>query len=452
MMRRLLATLLVVVFVVGSVAAGGQSEAPPSESMGEVPAEYANSDIDWRQASGETIVFGGLEHPWMTAVRPLLPQFTELTGIEVVPEVSSETEYVSKMPITLSGGSATPDVFMVWAYGQAVTGGWLEPLGPYFQNEELTDLDWYNMDDIFQSARDFPVWPEDERQYAVAITAEAQTVFMNEELLNEAGMDAPETMSELYDLAVELDGEQRSGIAMRAKPTGDAVPWTAGGFIFSYGGEIIDSEGRAAFDSPEAVAAVEMYAQLLRDAGPVGVGTYHWYEALNDYMQGRTAISIDSSNFALDIEDPDQSRQAGNTLYGALPRSDRGSAKPNMWYWLLGMNSASENKTAAWLFIQWLTSEPTSIQIANNRATPPRISAWQDPGFRDVFGDQAAEAALQNLQNADANVMTRAWFNPNSPEVLDLLAIAINEVITGSASAEDALTRAAAEANAVLDE
>jgi multiple sugar transport system substrate-binding protein len=33
----------------------------------------------------------------------------------------------------------------------------------------------------------------------------------------------------------------------------------------------------AAFASPEAIAAVAMYGQILNQAGPVGVGSYEWY-------------------------------------------------------------------------------------------------------------------------------------------------------------------------------
>jgi multiple sugar transport system substrate-binding protein len=426
------------------------AEETTAEEVAEAPehlASYLDAEIDWRQAEGQEIILGGLEHPWISAITPLLPQFTELTGIEVVPQIASETEYVAKTPVTLGGGSPTPDVYMVWAMGQAVSAGWLEPLDDYYANPTLTDLAWYNEDDIFNSAREFPVWQEDNTRYAATITAEAQTLFLRKDLLEAQGLSAPETFDDLLALAQTFNSDDISGIAMRAKPTGDAVAWPAGGFIFSYGGQIIDENGQAVFDSPEAIEAIEMYAALLADNGPQGVGSYHWYESLNDFMQGKVAISGDSSNFAADIENPEKSTVVGQTLYGAFPSHGDKPSKPNLWHWMIGINSQSEHKEAAWLFLQWATSQPTSIQIGRNGAAPARISTWQDDGFRATFGEQAAEAALENLKNADGAVMVRTWFHPKGPEVLDLLAVAVNEVIIGTKDAETALTEAAQKVN-----
>jgi multiple sugar transport system substrate-binding protein len=413
-------------------------------------ADYAAAEIDWKMADGKEIVLGALEHPWTAAVEPVLPLFTELTGITVDLQKSSETEYVTKLPVTLAGGSTTPDVFMVWSIGQAIEGGFLEPLDDYFSNPELTDLAWYDEADIFQGARDFTVWPADGERYSVAITAEAQTLFMRKDLLEEAGIGAPETMDDLYAAAAQLKTEDVAGMVMRAKSTADAVNWTAGGFIFSYGAEIIDEQGQAVFDSPEAVAAIEMYGKILRDTGPTGVGNYHWMESLGDFMQGKAAIACDSSNFTLDIENPEKSTVVGNVLYGAVPGGGGNPGSPNMWFWLLGMNGESENKDAAWLFTQWVTNKPTSLMVARNRAALPRTSAWEDPEFRAGFGEQAAEAALANLEAANGAKFTRAWFNPKWPQVGDALAIAINEVVVGSKDAQTALTEAAAKANEEL--
>ena len=46
-------------------------------------------------------------------------------------------------------------------------------------------------------------------------------------------------------------------------------------------------------DSPEAIEAIHYYGTILKEAGPLGVGNYHWYECLNDYMQEVCAIGMD---------------------------------------------------------------------------------------------------------------------------------------------------------------
>lgn len=410
---------------------------------------FRRAKVDWQQAKGTTIVLGGLQHPWMSAVEPVLPQFTELTGIEVRPELQSESEYIAGMPIKLGGGSTTPDVYMVWSLGQAISAGWLEPLDAHYADKAAFDGAWYDEADVFNSARSFPLWSDGQR-YVVSITAEAQTLFLNQPMLDGAGQKAPVTFDELLATAKALKNDTVAGIAMRAKATGDAGPWPAGGFVFSYGGEIVDKGGAVVLDSPQAIEAMDMYGRLLREAGPLGVGTYHWYECLNDFMQGTVAIGCDSSNFATDIANPDKSQVAGKVLYGTMPRAGTNPPRANMWHWMAGINARSENKKAAWLFLQWVTSAPTSLMTAAVGLATPRASAWASDGFRKSFGAQAAEAALANLQGADGEVMKACWFHPKSAQILEPFGIAINEIATGAKDAQSAMKEAAQTANAAI--
>ncbi len=418
-------------------------------SAGGLPLRAQESGIDWRQAEGATIVLAGLQHPWMNAIEPLIPEFTELTGINVIVEKQSESEYVASMPVKLAGGSAVPDVFMIWSLGQAISAGWLEPLDTHLANSALFDAAWYDYDDVFSSARSFQVW-SDGLSYGMAITAEAQTMFYNGAALEAAGFAPPASMDELIATAAAVNTDGMAGIAMRAKATGDAAPWTAAGFIFSYGGSIVTLEGGSGLAEPESIAGVETYGRLLRESGPLGIGNYHWMECLNDFQQGVVAIGSDSSNFAPDIRDPEKSLVADIAVFGALPAAGSLPAKPNMWHWMAGINAASTQKTAAFLFLVWATSKGTSAQAAASGLATTRSSAWSSVAFRDRFGTQAAEAALTNLQAADGDLFKAAWFHPRGPEILDAVGIAVNEVVTGASDAASAMASADAKVASIL--
>ena len=75
--------------------------------------------------------------------------------------------------------------------------------------------------------------------------------------------------------------------------------------------------------------------------------------------------------------------QAGLQRPGRQPRRHPGPAGPdgsyatNLWTWSLAMNSASKNKLAAWLFIQWATGKE-----AQGKAT---AAAFADPTRKSVF-------------------------------------------------------------------
>jgi len=401
-------------------------------NMDELMPMFAKANIDWKQASGTEIVVGGLQHPWFEKHSPFLDSFTELTGITVKHEIQSDTEYVTEIPVKLGGGSTTPDVYMVWALGQSVAAGWLEPLDGYYNDPNLTDLSWYDLGDVFNSAKAFPVWAADNVTYGMSVTAEAETLFTNKTMFDKAGLAIPKTMNELYDAAVALNTGDQAGIVLRGKAAGDAVTWPGGGFIFSYGGAIVDANGEIAFDSQEAMEAIDMYGKICRDGGPIGIGSYHWFECLTEFMEGRSAMGLDSSNFATDFANPEKSKVADTTVYGAMPSAPgQTSAKPNMWHWMIGMNANSAQKKAAWLFMQWVTSPPTSLMTSSLGLATTRKSAWSSGDFTDAFGSQAAEASLSNLSNADGDLFKYAWFHPEAGAILDQVAIALNSSING---------------------
>jgi multiple sugar transport system substrate-binding protein len=209
-------------------------------------------------------------------------------------------------------------------------------------------------------------------------------------------------------------------------------------------------DNKAAFASPEAVEAVEIYGRLLSQAGPSGVGSYEWYDVLNDFIQGKTAMAIDSSVLATDISNPSRSRVATQAGFAAFPHAGGRAAIPFMSHWQACINAKSRNKRAAFLFLLWATSKPTSLRTAATGLATTRVSAWSDEGFKRAFGAQAAAAALTNLQNADVDRAKAILFHPQSRPIQDAFMIGVNEVVSGAKPAKEAMTAAAEKANAAI--
>ncbi|SEG69375.1 ABC transporter substrate-binding protein [Bosea lathyri] len=409
--------------------------------------DYTSANIDWKREAGAEIMVGGATHPWSNAVTPFIPQFTALTGIKVTTDFRSETEFLTALPIKLASGSTTPDVFMYLAYGQGITAGWLEPLNAYYGNKDLVDLAWYDEQDVLKPAREYPLWRDGER-YAFPITAEAQTLYVNKAMLDQKGLATPKTFDEMLKVARALKTSTTAGIAMRAKAAGNATfPLT--GFLYSYGGELM-KDGRVVYDSPEAVAGIEMFTTMLREAGPIGVSNYDWYEALGDFMQGAAAMTSDTSNFATDISNPTKSKVSAQAQFAGMPTAGDKPSRPNMSCWQAAVNAKSRNKNAAFLFMIWATSKATSLQTSARGLATTRASAWESDGFKKAFGPQAAEAAVLNLKNADADLAKRVRFHPQSPQILNELAVGVSLALSGSESAASAMKKAAAKANAAL--
>jgi multiple sugar transport system substrate-binding protein len=428
-------------------ALSGVAMQPRWSFADDAAAAYARAAIDWRQFAGQTITLAGAVHPWSSAITPLLPDFTKLTGIEVVTDFQLETTFLGALPIKLAAGSRTPDVFMFLTYGQGISSGWLEPLNGYYSDKSLTDLGWYDEGDLLKTARAFPLWSDGER-YAFPITSEAMTLFINSDVLAAKNLPVPLTFDELLATAKAVKTNAMSGIAMRAQAGGNSSP-AAMSFVFSYGGAMV-KDNKAAFASPEAIAAIEMYGQILSQAGPVGVGSYEWYHVLDDFIQGRTAMAIDSSVLATDVLNPGKSRVAKQATFAAFPHLEGRSPVPFMSHWQACINAKSRNKRAAFLFLLWATSKPASLQTAAAGLATTRMSAWSSDGFKKAFGAQAATAALTNLQNAAVDRAKAILFHPNSRPIQDAFMIGVNEVVSGAKSAKSAMTAAAEKANAAI--
>jgi len=421
--------------IAGSWLTGCTDPSETANAAGDT-SPWGKAKIDWKQFDGTTLVFGASTHQWITALQPHLPTFEKLTGIKVQLDASGEEQFNTKLPIDLNSSNPTPDVFMVPSYGQAVGAGWLEPLDDMLGNSKLTDESWYQADDVFRTAWDFVTW-NDAVHYGLPITAEVQTTIFRTDLMD----SAPATFDDLETVAGDLKKSGQVGIGMRGKPTAGSVAWSAAGYVFSYGGYIIDPDGNAALDSPQTIAAVQKYADVLKVGGPEGISSWDWLEINSAMQQGRTAMMQDSSNAIPDLRNPDKSKFADSI--GVAPfTSHDGLSIPNVWHWVIGINANSANKEAAWLFLQWATSVPTSTLLSSAGATPPRSSAWKSPEFAQGFGEDAAKTVVSALETVDSKPMVAAWMHPKWPEIGDAFARAVNKAITSSASAEDALAAA----------
>ena len=235
------------------------------EASGVCHSDMHVAEGDWKQFAGHTITLAGAVHPWSNAIAKLLPDFTKLTGINVVTDFQSETTYLGALPIKLARGSTTPDAFMFLTYGQGISSGWLEPLGTHYSDRSLTDLAWYDENDLLKTARAFPVWSDGER-YAFPITSEAVTLFINGDALAAQNLPIPQTFEELLATAKAVKTKEMSGIAMRAQAGGNSSP-AAMSYVFSYGGHMV-KDNKAVFDSPEAVRPSQCSRRRLAKPGP----------------------------------------------------------------------------------------------------------------------------------------------------------------------------------------
>jgi multiple sugar transport system substrate-binding protein len=361
-------------------------------------ARADDTKFDWKQASGAKITIAFNQHPYADAIIQRLPQFKELTGIDVQYEITPEEQYFDKVTTGLSSGSGTPDVFMtgiyqLWDYASAHR---MEPLDKYLNDPALTNPD-YNPSDIFKGVFDGAKWDLKPSSpvgtgslYALPLGFEMNVLMYNKKYFDEKGLKPPTTLQETIELAKKLKGWNGAGsygIAVRGSRNWATIhPGYMS--VFSNAGakdfKVVEGKLTSALDDKLAIDVTKQFAEMIKVGGPPGWSNYTWYQCGADTGAGKAAMMMDADSLAYFTASGD-APEAKNLAVAPLPAFKEGdTVGANEWVWEIAMNSTSNNKKAAWLFIQYFTG-PDHVKWAAANAKlidPPRQSAWDDPTFK----------------------------------------------------------------------
>ena len=425
---RLLTTLCVVifsVFAISMVAAQSGAQLDP-----------AAAKIDWKQFQGTTLRVIFNQHMFTEVLQPKVPEFEALTGMKVTFETYPETEFRNKLMVEFTSGQTAPDAFMVdqTELSKYLAGNWIEPLDGYIDNAKLTDPKWYSYKDL-QGTGSFGA--SKGKQFGIPITGEWQILFYRKDLYAQKGLKVPRTMDELYANAKALTTKDVAGWVGRFSRTSASwYPWA--GFVGMYGGYWVDPKtGKPQLGSSATRQASDMYVKLARDCGPKGILNYTWYEATSDFQQGRAAHLTDASVFESLFEDPVNSVVAGKVGYAVLPLGKDGvDPKCVTSYWMLGMGKGSQNKEAAWLFLQWATSKQMGLDVGLKKGVVVRTSLWSNADFLKKVPRDYAEASAQSAPAGDIYLYPMI---KELGQIGDYVSIALDEVYAGQKSVEAAL-------------
>lgn len=413
-------------------------------------------EVDWKQQSGASVDVLLVSHPFVDSLKPLLPEFEELTGITVNLDVLAEQAANEKLLADLSSRAGTIDVFMTspltnWQYA---TAQWIEPLDGYIESTTLTDATAYDVDDFFQGVLDSNRWNREVMAgigegplWGLPINSESYIMSYRPSVFAELGLEVPSTYAELLEIAPHLsEASAPYGLITRFDKFWDLPYLTFGTMLQSYGVEMLDESGELQICSPASIQATNDFVQLIKTGSPDGAGAFTWYEALQGFSSGQYALSFNEADlFAPTYQDEAKSQVSNDVGYAPTPLGPNGERKAGAWIWSMSMNSASDNKDAAWLFLNWVTSKDTMIAThLGGNMNPVRKSAWADPEVAALVDSWGAHPGQYREVTAIMAEVAAIRFPPH-PELtrmLDRWAQAVQEVYFGNFDAETALCAA----------
>jgi multiple sugar transport system substrate-binding protein len=304
----------------------------------------------------------------------LIPRFEAAhPGVKVNTQYISWTHLDEKLTISFAGGVA-PDVFQVGAeyVGGLAYRGMAAPLDEYVER-------WGEADDYFAASWSTCVYRG--RVYGLPYLSAPRVLLYRKDLLREVGFERPpETWEELAEAAERMT--VRRGPVIDLAGMNLPVSWQIFvEFLWENGGQIFDEEGkRSLLDSPEAVEALQFYADLYNThrvcptAGmPVAGGSVPVFASKRAAMEIMNQFGI----YNVKKYAPELLPEVG--IASTPRRKERVVSVYTDW---LAMSPQGKHKELAWELMTFLM-EPENLAAYNATLffIPPRRSAAEAAGF-----------------------------------------------------------------------
>lgn len=279
------------------------------------------------------------------------------------------------------------------------------------------------------------------KMYSFPYTKSVLMLFYNDRVLKSAGIEAPpRTWTDFLDQCRKI--KRSTGNTPLAV---DVDASTVDGIIFSMGGEVVS--GRTTlYDSPESIAAFELYETLKREELLYQI-TPRTFDDETSFGQDKIAFSFRTSasrphfSMVMDYDD---------TTWGmsAIPQANPDDPRTVVYGGnICVFQTTPEQRETAWAFIKYFTSTETSVRWALGTGyLPIRKSAASNADIQAYWKETPYNrASFDSLAFARPEPNLKGW-----QQVRGLIEKALTSVITGLATGEEAARTLKQEADAAL--
>jgi len=419
----------------------------------------AEAQVNWKQFSGTELRILNLEQPYSQGLAKLFPDFERETGIKVSQETLAQLAVIQKIAVELASGTGAYD--LVFAEGsslpQYTKGGWIQSIDEYLQSPKLTDPKVLDVGDFIKSTLD--AMKVEGKQYGLPFFAATVMMYYRKDVFEQHGIKrAPDNYDELVNILKQVHSKDMPGIALRGQPGAVMNVWHWSMFLYGYGGKYFKDYPKdlhPVLDSPEAVRATDVYAQIMQSYSIPGAASATYDDVVTAMQQGNVAIALEGAPLGGRILDPAKSKVIGKLGFGLVPGGPAGRFPPFTAQGF-AIPAASKNREAAYLFLQWATSRDVLLKVAlsSPHVAVTRNKVWEAAEFLKKYNfDFGAGSYIKAFQ--DTLKVAPFWYRPAIPEfnkVGDRLGIAVQEAIVKKKAAAQAMMDANADIDRMMKE
>lgn len=404
---------------------------------------------------GQTLVVNFPAHPHYAAVMKVLPEFTRETGIRVEVDQLQYLKMREKQTLELTKNKGDYDLiaYVVFSKADYVYADQLENLARYFMNPKLADPA-YDAGDLIEGyvanigvaggQKGYMAGPTGSL-YGIPFGSETSILGYRTDIFEKHGLNVPQTYDELLELACRIPELEpgMGGLSSRAA-SGHHASHAFLLHLAPLGGRIFDDSWKPIVNNEAGVKAANALKTIV-DCGPEGAQTFGFAEAGAAFLQGDTAMFLDSTVFAGSVNDPEKSKVVGKIGWAPHPMGVRRGSQTGGFG--IGIPKNAQNKEAAFLLMQWLTSKKADKLIALAGGNPSRYSTHADAEVNQKFPHMATFGEALKHADPDWRPIIPVWGKINAD-----LGTTLSKVLTEGLDVQQALDGVAERASAIMDE
>ena len=398
------------------------------------------------------IQFMTVGDPYVGAIKALLPEFEEQTGIKVIVDSVPYLDMHAKALLELTGGTGSYDVISVdicWIGEFAQSGGLLEL-------SELVERDAQELDvDNFLPGAWEGLAKYDEQIIGLPLAPYYMYMHYRTDVFDKLGIEPPATKDEFVNAVKTMYDPANNfyGLTVALKRGASVVhDWAA--YYNGFGGKIfrdIPNNYAADINGAIGVETTEMLKELVQYL-PSGVLQYENADRWNAFMHGMAGMVAVFNANSPQFETAEDSLVAGNVGYFHMPRLNE-DAKVSLPFggFTISINKDSKNVEDAWTFMKWLTNAETDkkwVDVPGTPGVPTRLSTVSDPELMEKYPyfQLIYDAEMNGLADG-VNYRSRL---PEWTQIEEVLGLELNLAISGEKEVQLALDDAAKEINQIM--
>ena len=284
----------------------------------------------------------------------------------------------------------------------------------------------------------------DGRLVAMPWFTDAGVLYYRKDLLEQHGVEAPETWEEMTEIATEIQAAEREagndrmwGYVFQGRAyeglTCNALEWVA-----SYGGgTIVDAEGEITIDNERAAEALDLAASWIGNISPKGALNYTEEEARGIFQSGN-AVFMRNWPYAWSLAQSEESNVRDKVGVVKLPSAEGQESAATLGGWNLAVSRYTENPELAADLVAFLTGEAEQKRRA--------IEGAYNPTLASLYDDEEVLAAVPffgTLYDTFTNAVARpsAPTGDNYGRVSNSFFNAVHQVLSGDQSGAEAVSQ-----------